>query len=251
MSEKGRIEGNFVAYLTDTMDERAWRAMSPEARLLYLATKRRFNTKFPNNGKIYLSTRIAAKELGFSRVVVIRCFHELQHFGFIVVVEAGHLGVNGRGRAPKLRLTELGYMKDPPTRDYQRWDGTPFQWKKPPSKRQNPYAKKQNPGLRVQSRVGYASSPPVDYACSPVDQESGLRVQSMEEPKVDYASSPNIINHLGGAWAGPKSSEPSLELGAKPEGWERNAKTPAERLEPELADDGLDIPMFLRRRTDA
>src|SRR5262249_34579278 len=38
----------------------------------------------------------------------------------------GFLGVEGKGQAPRWRLTELGYMNEPPTRDYARWNGTPF-----------------------------------------------------------------------------------------------------------------------------
>jgi hypothetical protein len=38
----------------------------------------------------------------------------------------GCLGVNGKGRAPSWRLTELGCMKELPTRDYAYWNGTLF-----------------------------------------------------------------------------------------------------------------------------
>jgi hypothetical protein len=46
------------------LDSPAWRAMSHGARSLYLALRRRYSHNFHNNGKIYLSTRIAAAELG-------------------------------------------------------------------------------------------------------------------------------------------------------------------------------------------
>jgi hypothetical protein len=39
---------------------------------------------------------------------------------------AGHLGVEGKGKAPHWRLTELGYMAQPPTREFLRWDGVAF-----------------------------------------------------------------------------------------------------------------------------
>ena len=39
---------------------------------------------------------------------------------------AAVLGIYGKGQAPRWRLTELGYMKDPPTRDFMRWDGVRF-----------------------------------------------------------------------------------------------------------------------------
>ena len=36
------------------------------------------------------------------------------------------LGIDGKGKAPHWRLTELGYMRDLPTKDFLRWDGTRF-----------------------------------------------------------------------------------------------------------------------------
>jgi hypothetical protein len=53
----------------------------------------------------------------------------------------GCLGVDGNGMAPHWRLTEVGYMNDPPTRDFGRWDGTKF--KDCVSRRRRP--KEQNP----------------------------------------------------------------------------------------------------------
>jgi hypothetical protein len=38
----------------------------------------------------------------------------------------GCLGVEGHGKAPHWRLTEIGYMREPPTRDFLRWNGAPF-----------------------------------------------------------------------------------------------------------------------------
>jgi hypothetical protein len=51
---------------------------------------------------------------------------ELTFYGFIVMSNPGCLGVEGRGKAPHWRLTEIGYMTDPPTRDFLRWDGVVF-----------------------------------------------------------------------------------------------------------------------------
>jgi hypothetical protein len=59
---------------------------------------------------------------------VIPRFRELEHYGFIVATERGCLGVYGKGRAPRWRLTELAYMHEPPTRDFTRWkNGNHFQ----------------------------------------------------------------------------------------------------------------------------
>ena len=120
--DKGRL-APFVPYLKDTMREPAWRVMSLGARMLYLHVKARYSQQAQNNGRIYLPTRIAAQEIGSGLSQIGRWFRELQHYGFIVMMEGGSLGVDGKGRAPRWRLTELGYMKDPPTRDYHRWRG--------------------------------------------------------------------------------------------------------------------------------
>jgi hypothetical protein len=123
--EKGRLPP-FVPLLIDTLDQPAWRAMSHGAQMLYVALKRRYSLHNHNNGRIFLSQRMAAEELCSHHNQIARWYRELQHFGFIVMQTPGMLGVEGKGQAPRWRLTELGYMNDPPTRDYHRWAGQPF-----------------------------------------------------------------------------------------------------------------------------
>jgi hypothetical protein len=105
-------------------DSAAWRAMSPSARVLYIALKTRYSINLRNNGRIYLSVRNAAKETGLNKDTIARAFRELARYGFIVQTKGGCLGVEGKGKAPHWRLTELGYMADPPTKDFLRWSGT-------------------------------------------------------------------------------------------------------------------------------
>jgi hypothetical protein len=62
--------------------------------------------------------------VGFEPTTFRPWFRELQHYGFIVMVTPGVLGVEGKGKAPRWRLTELGYMREPPTHDFRRWMGT-------------------------------------------------------------------------------------------------------------------------------
>src|SRR6266404_235550 len=125
MRDKNRLPP-FVALLVDTLDSPAWRAMSHGAKVLYVALKRRYNYKNHNNGRIWLSQRKAVQELRSHHNEIARWFRELQHYGFIVMVTPGTLGVEGRGKAPCWRLTEVGYMAEPPTRDFQRWQGVSF-----------------------------------------------------------------------------------------------------------------------------
>jgi hypothetical protein len=123
--EKGRLPP-FVPLLKETLDSPAWRAMSHGAQMLYVALKRRYNSISHNNGRVFLSQRDAEKELRSDHKQISRWFRELQHFGFIVMQTPGCLGVVGNGQAPRWRLTELGYMRDPPTQDFRQWNGTPF-----------------------------------------------------------------------------------------------------------------------------
>ena len=60
--DKGRIEGPFVPMLVDTMASPAWKAMSPYARVVYVALRSRYGHKIRNNGRVYLSTRDGAEE---------------------------------------------------------------------------------------------------------------------------------------------------------------------------------------------
>ena len=125
MRQKNRLPP-FVPLLIDTLDSLAWRAMSHGAQMLYVALRRRYNYKNHNNGSIWLSQRDAAQELRSHHNEIARWFRELRHYGFIVMMTPGYLGVEGKGKAPRWRLTELGYMKEAPTRDFMRWDGNVF-----------------------------------------------------------------------------------------------------------------------------
>jgi hypothetical protein len=126
----------FVMVTNQVLDAPAWRAMSHGARSLYIALKRRYWPNLKNNGKIYLSQRHARKELGSGITQIARWFRELQHYGFIVMMNPGCLGVDGKGQAPKWRLTEVGYMNNMPTMEFLKWNGVPFSNHRAPKPRQ-------------------------------------------------------------------------------------------------------------------
>jgi hypothetical protein len=123
--DKGRLPP-FVPLLLITINSPAWKALSHGARSLFVSLRRRYSPNFHNNGRIFLSQRTAAKEIGSHHNEIARWFRELQFYGFIVMTRGGSLGVEGRGKAPHWRLTELGYMNELPTRDFDRWAGTKF-----------------------------------------------------------------------------------------------------------------------------
>jgi hypothetical protein len=120
----------FVQLHLDLLNAPAWRAMGAAARVLYIALKRQFNGK--NNGELYLSHREAVVELGLARPTIARGFLELQHYGFTVMTSPGWLGIDGKGRAPHWRLTEIDTADSAATMDFKRWDKTGF--KPPPPK---------------------------------------------------------------------------------------------------------------------
>jgi hypothetical protein len=61
------------------------------------------------------------------------------------MTQQGCLGVDGHGLAPHWRLTEVGYMNDPPTQDFLKWDGAKFRRRNRPSRR----PEKQNPDTEM------------------------------------------------------------------------------------------------------
>ena len=125
----------YVMVTRAVLDSPAWRHMSLGGRVLYFSLRRRYWSDRKNNGRIYLSQRDAAKEVGRGTTQITRWFRELQHYGFIVQTQRGSLGSNGVGRAPHWRLTEVGYMKEEATRNFLLWDGTPFRETPPPRER--------------------------------------------------------------------------------------------------------------------
>jgi hypothetical protein len=125
LKDKGRLEP-FVPLLIATLDTPAWHALSHGAARLYVALRRRYSKNQHNNGRIFLSSRHARRELGSGLTQITRWFRELQHYGFIVMTAPGCLGSDGKGKAPHWRLTELGCRLEPPTRDFLSWKGIKF-----------------------------------------------------------------------------------------------------------------------------
>jgi hypothetical protein len=147
--DTGRLS-DFVPLLKATMKTPAWRAMSHGARSLYVALKWHYHTRLQN--AVFLSARTAAKELGSNKDCITRWHHELQHYGFTVVMTPGCLGVEGKGKSPHLRLTECWYAGQRPTRDFERWNGTKFSYQK----KQNPVPKTRD---TVSPKLGTVVSP--------------------------------------------------------------------------------------------
>ena len=173
----------FIPVHKETMRTPAWAALTMGARMLFVHLKgHHFTGVNNNNGRIFLSERKAMEEMGVrNRESVRRWFRELQHYGFIVMTNPGNLGVEGKGKAPHWRVTELetplAESKEP-TLDYKKWDGTPFNgnqaWR---GRGQKP--KKQNPGRETTSRVDAKQRPVLDAKQRPLRPRGGRETTSI------------------------------------------------------------------------
>jgi hypothetical protein len=151
MSQKSKNKqqlGPYAPIIIETAKSEAWRNLSHGARSLYTQLRLRFfwNHGNHNNGRLWLSQRDAMKELGSSSNEIAKWYRELVFFGFIVQTRGAALGSHGRGFAPHWRVTDIGYMHEPPTKDFLKWNGTPF--KDTPQRRR--------PRQRTESRNGKA-----------------------------------------------------------------------------------------------
>jgi hypothetical protein len=211
-SKHGKIDGQFVPVLATTLDSPAWKAMSHGAKVLFVNLKRKVPRE---SNRAYLSYRDACKALVSGRHKIREWFAELDHYGFIVLAVPGTLGVDGKGRAPHWRLTELGNTsrKSPeglpeyPTRDFLQWDGATFDPKPFRYGRKWDY-EKQNPGVHVDSTPVSTSTPPPVSTSTPPKPESGVHVRAIEGDlsgvRVNYISSKPLTG---------ESAEPSSEEG--------------------------------------
>jgi hypothetical protein len=144
MSRKKRqsfFPGPFVGLIKTTIEAPAWRAMSFGARLLYVDVRSQMRNDAKDNGKRWRSCRDAAKALGTkSTRSIVRWFAENEHYGFMRKTGDGFLGADGRGIAARYRLTDYHYGTNPPTRDFEKWNGEPFVYspRRGGRKKQNP-----------------------------------------------------------------------------------------------------------------
>lgn len=97
--------------------EPAWKALGCPARIVYIELKGQHNGF--NNGRIEASTRFLAEFTGLDKKTVTRALEQLTAAGFIVRIDHGSLGVEGKGTGSCWRLTELGVLGGRPSKDYR------------------------------------------------------------------------------------------------------------------------------------
>lgn len=142
--DKGRLPP-FIPLFKETLECPAWKATSFPARLLFIALKSFYNHKTDNNGKLFLSHRKAAELIGADKGHVARWFRELEYYGFIKLTKRAFLGFEGKGQAPRWRLTEVGFRgtkgDERPTHEFLFWDGVKFSDQEHRKKNRIPSAK--------------------------------------------------------------------------------------------------------------
>jgi hypothetical protein len=159
---KRNSKGPHVQVPKAIMATPAWRAMSPWARLLWIDLRGWLRNDGLNNGKVHRACRKAAEAIGANKDTIVRRFVELEHFGFLRKTAEGFLGSDGHGIAAKYRFTDLAHGTHPPTRDYEKWDGSPFVYTshRPARKKQKPVLSRRTARI-VPSGIGGASKCPV------------------------------------------------------------------------------------------
>jgi DNA-binding transcriptional MocR family regulator len=128
MKRKRKSLGPFVAVPLAILDTPAWRATDFIAQALWIALRRHLRNDGLNNGKIWLSCRDAAKVLGVNKDTITHRYAELEHYGFLRQTAGGFLGCDGHGIATRFRFTDLAHGTHPATRDYEKWDGSLFEY---------------------------------------------------------------------------------------------------------------------------
>jgi hypothetical protein len=174
MKWRRKINGPFVPLPLAILDAPAWRAMDFIARALWLALRRKLRNDGLNNGKIWLSCRDAAEEIGGNKDTIARRYAELEHYGFLRKTTEGFLGVDGCGIAPHYRFTDLAHGTHPATRDYEKWDGSIFE--NPPRKsgwkKQNPVLRRRTPRI---ARSDITKTPNRGFVCIAAPDIGGAR----------------------------------------------------------------------------
>ena len=109
----------------------AWRALSSSAKAAYMHFKVRCRTegknlKFNNNGRVALSARVLASEMGCTPRTAMSAMADLQAKGWVICTKLHQLGTEGKGRAPEWRLTmlpceEKGKGTVQPTTEPKQW----------------------------------------------------------------------------------------------------------------------------------
>lgn len=122
--------GQFTKWIRSEVGLDAWKALSPSAQAAYPHVRVRCfaeakDLRKNNNGRVILSTRTLAKEMGCVPKTAASALADLQAKGWIVCTNRAYLGLEGKGVSPEWRLTMLETedrgKRVAPTYDPKRW----------------------------------------------------------------------------------------------------------------------------------
>jgi hypothetical protein len=239
VSNKQKSSRRYTKYFSDISKTAAWTALSYPARLLYLELQRQFIETANNNGKVFLSTRDAAERLGASQRWVCIWYRELEHYGFIVQTQPGAIGPNGRAALWRLTDHAHGWLDGKPiqaTKDYLKWDGTPF--RKSATKKRKP----NGTSVQIATESTHYDDQKYSYASTKSTHRDPQKSEiSYDDQKYSYLkTSPYSAPAERGVEAAEEAAPFGIGHNAGPP-----LNTPVDL--PELVDD-LSIPAFLRRQ---
>ena len=202
MSRKeGRHEHPYVAIYRFMMRTPAWQALSVGARAAFFILKSNYNTKAQNS--VYLAARRGAKELNAHKDTVRKWLRELEFYGFIVMVEGAHLGVQGTGKAARYRLTDSKYAGKSATYDFQNWDGVLFDPQK-----QNPVLLGRTPRPTGPDKGKVAEMTQIQGKC-PTGPDKGNAMECPTKPDITSLTSSRSKRRL--EVVRPQWSTPTVE----------------------------------------
>ena len=161
--------------------EAAWKGLKASARVVYVELKSLYNGF--NNGKVMASERHLAKLTGLGKNTVSRALGGLQEAGFIVQMQRGVLGIDGKGNGTLWRLTEIGCLGERPTKDFKKWD-----------QKNRTLPPKWTQGAPKMDPVNAASAPKMDPGCP---QNGGRKAPKTAHPCPQ--NGPNLIDVPEGA----------------------------------------------------
>ncbi len=114
--QKERRGGKFSRIPANLIETDAWRSMSANAAKVHIVLCHRYNGF--NNSEISLPERKGGEMTGLDRRTVRRALAELESLGFIEKMKDHRLGLGGKGRAAKWRLTHEPANSRGPTREF-------------------------------------------------------------------------------------------------------------------------------------
>jgi hypothetical protein len=174
--------------------------MSMGARLLYIALIKSLSFNRDNNGKIFLSTRAAAKQLNVRQGSICVWYRELEHYGFIVMTEPGTIGP--KGKAADWRITDAGWgvldgKSIEPTKDYLKWTGKVFdrsdqKQKNTPFKRLRVNSQTSHGGDTLNRSLGGPSETPnASYPKPPIPRSNASYLDQPYPPSAARSAPPH------------------------------------------------------------